>query len=158
MITINKKPTGYVFNDFMNHRIFLTIDQLNAAGTYEAVARTSGVEPSFYFLAKSYYDTITAALAGAEVELPYTEKFAEMTDDYISQNIFKILDYMKGRPQVEQHLSDVIANGRDSGYLTIKIVNTKKYSVDGVEAQPQVLGYLMIKEQFEALQEAFNDL
>lgn len=156
MITINKKPDGYVFNDFMNHRIFLTIDQLNAAGTFEPVARTSGAEPAFYYLAKSYYDTIIAAFG--EEELPYSERFAEMTDDFISQNIFKILDYMRGRPQVPQNLSDVIANGRDSGYLTIKIVNTKRYSVDGTEVQNQILGYLMIKDQFDALIEAYNDL
>jgi hypothetical protein len=145
------------FYEFMNHRIFLTLDKLNGLDDFCPVVRTSDSEPVFYYLSKNYHDTVYAALGGS-IPYIYAEEEVAMTDDYVGQNLFKVVSYISGIPRVPQGLSDVIMNGRGQDYLKIKIINTKGYSSDGEVIGRRVLGYLMVKEQFEELLSAYNSL
>jgi hypothetical protein len=142
VVTILKKPEGYVYADFMKPRCFLTLDQLNSLNSYEPVKRNSIDElPTLYYVSKKYYEDTAASLG---TNMPAASQI-EITDDFLAATIFSV------------------AKQLTSGSVVGKIINTKSYStgilVGGKQfnlstVPSEVRGYMVSKEQFDAIQAA----
>jgi hypothetical protein len=151
VVTIPKKPEGYVYADFMSPKCFLTLYQLNALNSYVPVKRNSGDDlPTFYFVSSKYYGDAVTALG---TNLPAAKTY-DLTDDFLAQALFRVVDYLTGKQD---------AGRTNSQYLLGKIASTKSYQTGILNKNiqynletvaPNLMGYLLAKDHFDALQAA----
>ncbi len=142
VVTIIKKPTGYVYADFMKPKCFLTLDQLNALNSYEPVKRNSVDElPTIYYMSKKYYEDTASALG---LNMPAATEM-DITDDFLAATIFSVVDKLTKGSVVGKIVDTKF-------YSTGTLVNGKQFNMTVVPVN--VLGYMISKAQFDAIQAA----
>lgn len=149
MINIDRKPNGYSFADFKGSKCFQTIRFIQDNNDYVKVARNGGEAAVFYFVSENFYNYAESTLGMA---FP-AQTLMAVTDDYLSQNVSKLVELITGKAEVPQNLGYIIAGGlTNSSALTLRIENTKPYTTDGVnEVAPLVRGYILEKSHFEQI-------
>lgn len=132
MIFLEKKPNGYVYTDLYKKRCFETLRDFTATEKYVELKREYDSSESVVFVTKTYMDYADELI----INLPYAEEVLEVTDDYVSENVFKIAKLIKDSKVP---------------YKTYKVFSTAPYKIDAAKIEGKVIGYLLNKEQFDAL-------
>lgn len=137
MIFLKKKPNGYVYTDLYKKNCFDNLRDLEKV-SYLEIKKDSSSNESIFYVSESYIEYADSIV----ISLPYAHVVKEITDDKLSEEVFK--------------LAKEIVNQK-SPYNTLKIINTKEFSVGVDINKPKNRGYLMNKNQFNALLIAVND-
>lgn len=139
MIFLSKKPNGYVYTDLYKKKCLETLRDFVATKTYATLKREYASSEEIVFITKDYMDYAKATI----ITMPYVETLSQISDDYLSQNIFGLA-------------SKVISG---SPYNTYAIMDTASYSytysIKTVVAS-KVKGYLVSRKTFNALQAALG--
>lgn len=155
VVTILKKPNGYSYADFLKPKCFLTLDQLNSLGSFEAVCRNSAnnEEPVMYYVSKKFLDDASITLG---LSMPASTEI-EVTDDFLAQSLSKVAEYITGVAEVPQNIGYVVSAGRtNSSYLTAKVINTKSFqykphSLPDEVYVPEIRGYMLAADHFAVI-------
>lgn len=132
MIFLEKKPNGYVYTDLYKKKCFDTIRDVIAGGTYFLLKREYTNPESVILVSSAYYDYVNSLITVQ----PYARNVIEISDDYVSENIFKLAS---------------VINDVNNLYDVYTIVNTMPYTED-VTIYPSIIkGYLINKTSFNAL-------
>ncbi len=132
MIFLKKKPNGYVFTDLYKKRCFETLRDFTTTESYTELKRHYDSKESIFFVTKKYMDAADEAI----INLPYAEELIDVSDDFVSENIFKIAK---------------VIQENSVPYKTYRLFSTASYKVDAKNIEGLVIGYLLNKEQFDAL-------
>lgn len=160
MVTLLKNIGYWTFDSLLNGRASMRLRELEAVGVMP-INRKIGGSYEAYLLSVAYYDAKVAAFEAAIAALP-KQSMHQVPDDFLGKNVYKLVDLIQGRKQVEARAELLAHEGSsDKAYAGYSFVNTKKYFLDeraglpySAEKGGRVMGYLVHPAVYAAMEAA----
>lgn len=161
-ITLLKNVGFWVYDALLGGRAELRLKELTTFDYGSMPIRRSSATPNVaYLMSASAYESAAATLAAAMSPLP-AQKLEAHSDDYLGNNVSKLMDLIQGKAQTAAQISEVIADGQTNLlYASFSFYDTKKYYRDeqgqtenintAIPQKGDVVGYLVHPDVYAAL-------
>lgn len=128
--TILKDDGIFVYTDYTRGQAGQRLREFTDANPSQAIFRESNGEVQAMLVSAAWFDARVAAYEAAIAALPAMRN-ADVSDDFLGQNIILMIDLIRGRAQVQSRLKKIVAEGTDHTKIAgFCLFDTKAYYAD----------------------------